>query len=152
MRCPECLEPAVAAQLSASPRGPLRGVDPERLLAAHMVDGDPLCPVCTPNGLQPALPERMGQDQWLELVEAFLRNRRTGAWVDRAVEALRIQLEAREREGGVCGWTAPCPSPPCPCESPPRWQDYPLATSYYKTRMVERRRDPAKYNRELKEE
>jgi hypothetical protein len=55
MRCPECHEPAKRANLPR--RGWALEVEPKRLQWAHK-DGEPLCPVMTGKGYQPALPER----------------------------------------------------------------------------------------------
>lgn len=55
LRCPECLEPARPCP-PIPPKGWAIGVEPERLRHSHL-DGEPLCPVMTTRGYQPALPE-----------------------------------------------------------------------------------------------
>ncbi len=51
--CPECAEPAQEYDVIAD--GSMLSVDAERLRYAHL-DGEPLCPVMTSKGYQPALP------------------------------------------------------------------------------------------------
>lgn len=57
LRCPECHEPARRLLHPFPRRGWALNVDADRLHAAHS-DGEPLCPVMTASGYQPALPER----------------------------------------------------------------------------------------------
>lgn len=56
MRCPECHEPAKRLSRPFPRTGWALCVDAERLTHGHH-DGEPLCPVMTPTGYQPALPE-----------------------------------------------------------------------------------------------
>jgi len=56
LRCPECYEPAVRLPSPLPRTGWALAVEPKRLEHAHR-DGEPLCPVMTATGYQPALPE-----------------------------------------------------------------------------------------------
>lgn len=57
LRCPECHEPAFKLPHPFLRQGWALSVDPERLTHGHGSDGEPLCPVMTATGYQPALPE-----------------------------------------------------------------------------------------------
>lgn len=56
LRCPSCHEPAVRLPRPLPSTGWALAVEPKRLEHAHE-DGEPLCPVMTPTGYQPGLPE-----------------------------------------------------------------------------------------------
>jgi hypothetical protein len=53
--CPECGERATNRPPAGAKNGWASSVDDRRLMWSH-VDGEPLCPVMTDSGYQPALP------------------------------------------------------------------------------------------------
>jgi hypothetical protein len=62
MVCPECGEPAVHRLPNGAGTGSLLAAEPARQRWSHR-DGEPLCPVVTESGYQPALPVRTGPTQ-----------------------------------------------------------------------------------------
>ena len=57
MKCPECGEPVQAKPPKQARSGWTRDVEERRLKHSHK-DGEPLCPVMTKTGYQPAMPKK----------------------------------------------------------------------------------------------
>ena len=56
--CPECGEPAEQGRPRGGSGGWALPADPRRLNHRHAADREPLCPVMTSQGYQPAMPRR----------------------------------------------------------------------------------------------